>query len=179
MTSIAERGPVIMGLNVTAMLALAFAVSAIGVAVLTAKSPGFSPVRVRLVIVTLESELVARIWMGELVVPSSCPPKSKLVGVVVMESWLVTPFPDSGTRCGLPAALSVMLSVAEFGPFAAGLKPTAMVAVPFGAIVIGTVVTVVNADAFVPVNARPEMTRLEVPGFETVTWYTNELPTLA
>lgn len=55
-----------------------------------------------------------------LVTPMATVPKFKLVG----ESFAVVPIPLSGTFCGLPAALSVMLRAALRIPLAAGLNVT-------------------------------------------------------
>ena len=57
---------------------------------------------------------------GRLVVPSPTEPKFKLVG----ESFAVVPIPLSVTFCGLPEALSLMLSAAVRVPDAVGLNLT-------------------------------------------------------
>jgi hypothetical protein len=57
---------------------------------------------------------------AELVLPMATVPKFRLVG----ESFAVVPIPLRLTFCGLPAALSVMLSAAERVPDAVGLNVT-------------------------------------------------------
>src|SRR5438132_13846076 len=56
------------------------------------------------------------------IVPIATTPKLKLVG----ESFAVVPIPLSVTFCGLPAALSLMLSAAVRIPDAVGLNVTLM-----------------------------------------------------
>ena len=74
------------------------------------------PLIVKLVVPTLVSVTVC----AEVVVPMATVPKLRLVG----ESFAVVPVPLSGTRCGLLAALSVMLRAAVRVPVAVGLKVT-------------------------------------------------------
>lgn len=58
-----------------------------------------------------------------LVTPIAIVPKLRLVG----ESFAVVPVPLSGTCCGLPIALSVMLRAALRAPLAVGLNVTLIV----------------------------------------------------
>jgi len=57
-----------------------------------------------------------------LVVPTRCPPKSKLPGVRLTRGWV--PFPDRATVCGLFGASSVMVIAPVRFPAALGLKVT-------------------------------------------------------
>ena len=69
------------------------------------------PVIVNVVVPTLVSVIV----FAALVVPMATVPKLRLVG----DSFAVVPVPLNVTFCGLPAALSVMLSAALRVPDAA------------------------------------------------------------
>src|SRR5437867_1101970 len=55
------------------------------------------------------------------------------------------PVPTSATACGLPAALSVMVSVALREPAALGVNETAIAQAPPGASVVPQLVTVLNS----------------------------------
>ena len=76
------------------------------------------PVTVKVVAPTLVS---VTIWAG-LVAPMPTAPKFRLEG----ESLAVVPIPVRLTFCGLPAALSVTLSIAVRVPDAVGLNSTLM-----------------------------------------------------
>ena len=76
------------------------------------------PVIVKVVVPTLVS---VTIWAG-LVVPTGTGAKYRLVGV----SLAVVPIPERLTFCGLPAVLSVTLSIAARVLNAVGLKVTRM-----------------------------------------------------
>ena len=74
------------------------------------------PVMVKAVLPTFVRVTV----FGRLVVPSPVEPKLRLVD----ESLAVVPNPLSATFCGLPEALSLMLSAAKRVPDAVGLNLT-------------------------------------------------------
>ena len=76
-------------------------------------------VMVNVVVPTLVSVTV----FAAVVVPTVTEPKFKLVG----ESFAVVPVPLRETVCGLPAALSVMLTAALRELLAVGLKVTLIV----------------------------------------------------
>jgi len=89
-------------------------------------------------------------------------PKLMLAGLMPMAG--ATPVPDKVKVCGLPVALSLMVSEAERLPVAAGVKVTFTVVLLPGVIVIGGVAAVkANSLAFVPVIARLVIIRLAVP----------------
>jgi hypothetical protein len=77
----------------------------------------------------------------------------------------------NATVCGLPGALSEMLSVAEKVPAAVGVKMTLMVQLAPGAIVtpLPQLLVWVNSDAFAPVLLIRLTVRLPPPEFVTVT----------
>lgn len=76
-----------------------------------------------------------------------------------------TPLPPSGTVCGLPAALSAMLSVAERVPVAVGLNVTLTGALRPGAMSMPVVAGTEKSAALVPVIEKLEMCRFAVPLF--------------
>lgn len=63
--------------------------------------------------------------LAPLVVPTTCVPKARLVGESVGAA--IAPLPATLTPCGLPDALSVMLSVPFTAPLACGVNITEMV----------------------------------------------------
>ena len=85
---------------------------------------------VTLVKVTLKLPvLVTVIVCCALVVPSTCGPKTKLVGVTVKTLVSVTPVPLRLTTVAVVEALSVMVTVAVYAAAAAGVKVTPTVQV--------------------------------------------------
>src|SRR5215467_11793901 len=72
-----------------------------------------------------------------LLVPTVWPAKVRLAGESVTTGADATAVPLSETDCGLPLALSVMLTEAVLVPAAVGVKVTVMVQVPFTAMVAG------------------------------------------
>ena len=79
------------------------------------------------------------------------------------------PEPESDTDCGLPLALSVMLSAAVRVPLAAGVNKIAMVQVPPAATAGLQVSTSVKSPASAPVKAMLEMLKLAPPVLLSVT----------
>ncbi len=80
------------------------------------------------------------------------------------------PVPESAAECGLPAALSLMVSVAVRAPAAAGLKVTFSVALLPAATVIGKALGLkLKSLALLPEIEMFETTRLAPPVFVTVT----------
>ena len=84
------------------------------------------PVSARLVILMAALPLLLRVAVcAVLVVPRDWLPKARLVGV--RPSTGAVPVPERLTVCGLPLALSVMLTEAVRLPLAEGVKVTLMV----------------------------------------------------
>jgi len=80
------------------------------------------------------------------------------------------PVPDRDTVCGLPVALSVILSVAERLPATVGVKVTVIMVLPPGVTVIGVVAEVkLKSPGLAPVTATELMIRFPLPEFVTVT----------
>src|SRR5207302_9688674 len=87
-----------------------------------AKSAACAPVMVMLVRFSGAPPLLVRVTVcAALVVPTRCLPKALLVAESVAVGG-VTPVPVSDTDCGLPAASSVMVSVAVRALAAVGVK---------------------------------------------------------
>ena len=98
-------------------------------------------------------------------------PKFKLVGESVTAG--AVPVPVAVSVCGLPAALSVMVSVALRAPAAVGLKVTLKVQLAPAASVAGSVPQVfvwAKSPAFAPPMVMLLMVSVPVPGFVSVTF---------
>src|SRR5215216_5451786 len=75
-------------------------------------------------------------WAG-LVVPTRWLPKARLVGAKVTAGAGATPVPVSASVCGVPGALSLIVTLAVRLPAAVGEKVTEIVQLAPGAIVAG------------------------------------------
>ena len=125
----AVRFPRAVGVKVTLMVQLALAASALPHVLVCAKSPGLVPTKVRLLMVRGALPVLPRVmdW-AELV-----PPRVSLTNVRLegeMPATGALPVPVKLTVCGLPAALSAMLTEAVRLPMAAGVNVTLMVQFP-------------------------------------------------
>lgn len=77
----ALREPVVAGVNVTLIVQLAPTATLLPQVLLCAKSPGSDPVKLKLVIVSVEVPLLVRVtFFAALVVPCFCFPKESEVG---------------------------------------------------------------------------------------------------
>jgi hypothetical protein len=116
----ALRAPVADGLNVRLTVQLAAAARELPqVVAVSGKSAASAPVTAILLMVSaVVPTLVSVTFLTALVKPTANAPKPRGVG----ESLAVVPIPLSGTCCGLPAALSVMLTAALRAPVADGLN---------------------------------------------------------
>ena len=117
---LALRAPVVDGLNVRLTVQLAAAARELPqVVAVSGKSRASAPVTAMLLIViAVVPMLVSVTFFTGLVRPTASVPKPNGVGI----SLAVVPVPLSGTCCGLPAALSVMLTEALRAPVADGLN---------------------------------------------------------
>jgi len=87
------------------------------------KSPLFAPMRAMLVMFRVAVPLFVSVTAcAALAVVTSCPAKFRLVGARVTAGAM--PAPVSATLCGVPEALSVMVTDAPRLPVAVGLKVT-------------------------------------------------------
>jgi hypothetical protein len=87
-------------------------------------------------------ELRTEIVCAAAVVPTRCEPKARLVGESVIPTVDV-PVPVRGSVCGLPVALSVIVTAPVRVPAAAGEKVTVIVHVALAASVAGEIGQVV------------------------------------
>ena len=117
---LAVRLPVVEGLNVRLTVQLLAAAKELAqVVAVSGKSAASVPVTAMLVMVNVVvPTLVSVTFLTALVTPNATVPKFTGVG----ESLAVVPVPLSGTCCGLPAALSVMLTAALRAPVVVGLN---------------------------------------------------------
>jgi hypothetical protein len=116
----ALRAPVVDGLNVRLIVQLAAAArELVQVVAVSGKSAASAPVTAMLLIViVVVPMLVSVTFLTGLVKPTASVPNPSGAGT----SLAVVPVPLSGTCCGLPAALSVMLTDALRAPVAEGLN---------------------------------------------------------
>src|SRR5438445_2160089 len=125
MFTMAARTPVAAGVKLTLIVQLAPGATepALLGQVLPAvmpKSAGCAPVMVMLMRFSGAPPLLVSVtFCAGLVVPTRCLPKALLVAESVAVGG-VTPVPVSDTDCGLPAASSVMFTVAARAPGAEG-----------------------------------------------------------
>ena len=108
---------------------------------------------------------------AELEVPTNCVAKVRLVGEGVAFGPEASPVPLKPIVCGLPAALSVMVTEAVRGPVWAGLKVTVMVQLAPIARPVPQVLVWLKSAALVPVTAMLLMVNARPLGLESVTFF--------
>jgi hypothetical protein len=104
--------------------------------------------------------------------PTAADPKSKLEGVTttVDAPEEPAPVPVSVMDCGLPVALSLMVTDAEREPVAAGLKVTLIVQLPIlAATEFPQLFVCAKSPLFAPVKPIPVMLNAELPVLVSVT----------
>ena len=132
MLTAAVRVPAAVGVNVTLIVQLLFAATELPQVFVSAKSPGLVPVMLRLVMLKLVLPVLLSFTLcAGLVAPTFSLAKVRHEGERL--TWLERPVPVRLTVCGLPAALSEMLSVAVRVPAAAGVKVTLIAQLLFAA----------------------------------------------
>jgi hypothetical protein len=115
------RAPVAVGVNVTAMLHVSPAGSVEAHVLVSAKSPEAAMLEIAKAAVP---EFFRVIDCAALATPSAWLPNSSCAGVTDMPGAGITPVPVSATACGLPLALSLIVSVPVREPAAVGVKMT-------------------------------------------------------
>lgn len=170
MVTEAVRVPVAVGLKMTLIVQLAPAATLAPQVLVCEKSPLFVPVmmipeplKVRVAFPVLDNVT----FCAALVVPTGW-----LVKVTLDEDSPTTgaiPVPDNETLCGLPLALSVMLTLAVRLPVAVGLKMTLMEQFAPAATLAPQVLVCEKSPLFVPVMAMLEMVSVAVPVLDSVT----------
>ena len=120
------------------------------------------PVSARLVILMAALPLLLRVAVcAVLVVPMDTLPKARLVGE--RPSSGAMPVPERLTVCGLPLALSVMLTEAVRLPLAAGLNVTLIVQLLPAATELPHVLVWAKSLALLPVRARLVILKVALP----------------
>jgi hypothetical protein len=130
----AVRLPIAVGVNVTLMVQLPLAASELPHVLVCAKSPGLAPVNATLAMdrATFPVLFSVTVWAA-LVVLTFWLLKLRVVGVTPAMGAVPMPVPVRLTVCGLPLALSAMLTEAVRLPMAVGLNVTLIVQLPFAA----------------------------------------------
>ncbi len=120
--NVAERAPVVAGLNVTLIVQLADGARLPG-QLLAVKSPGFVPVMATLLIVIVVAlPLVTVAVFAALVEPTLTLPNERDVGLMLTVPEPPVPNPESVTFCGLVLSESVKFRVAVRVPLTVGAK---------------------------------------------------------
>jgi len=130
MLSKAVSGPMTQGINVTAIVQLALGAKEVPqVSPAATKSLALLPVIARLVMFKRASPVLLKVTVSvELAVAPGSSPKARLAGATeAVVGAAVVPVPERLTVCGLPLALSLMLSEASQLPLAKGLNVILMV----------------------------------------------------
>jgi len=166
MLSEAARLPAAEGVNSTAIVQLAPALTELPQVLVWEKSPALVPVKARLVILTLVLPVLVRVTAcDELVTSTGWLPKARLLTERLTVGVLLAPVPVRRTVWGLLVALSAMETEAVWLPLAKGVKVTLMVQFAPAATELAHVLVCAKPVAFVPVTARPEMVRAALPVF--------------
>jgi hypothetical protein len=110
------------------------------------------------VICTLNALGFVSVTFWAVLVPISWLAKESVLGEGTILSW--SPTPKSGTVCGLPAELSVMVNVPVRVPTCVGVKVTPMAQLPPAG---DTVVQLFDATAKSPLMATLETVKAFVP----------------
>jgi hypothetical protein len=138
---LAARVPVADGAKLTLIEQVAFTASVegeMGQSVVIVKSPACAPAAAMLEIASGAVPVFFNVDdCAAPVVPTSCEPKPRLVGVRLTAGAGVVPVPVSAMLCGLAAASSVTLTLAGRLPAAVGRNATEIVHVLFTASVAG------------------------------------------
>lgn len=165
---VAVRVPEAVGVNVTLNVQLLLAASELGHVVVSAKSPGLVPENAMLLMDRAAFPVLFSVTVWDvLVVPRFWLVKVRLVGVTPATGAL--PVPVRLTNCGLPAALSAMLTEAVRVPIAAGVNVTLIVHVPFTATELPHVLVTVKSLGSVPVAPILVIVKLAFPVLVRVT----------
>ena len=104
-----------------------------------------------------------------LVVPTGWLPKGRLVGERLTRAAAGVPLPERLTVCGLPLALSVMLSEAVRLPLAEGVNVTLIVQLVPAATLAPQLLVCAKSLALVPASARLVMLKVALPVLLRVT----------
>jgi hypothetical protein len=165
--TLAVRPPRAIGANVTEIVQVAFTARLAGQLWEALKSEALAPVTPMLDSASGAVPELRRVELwAALVVPTSCEPKLRLVGVSVTAG--AVPVPLRETLCGLPGASSVTLTEAAREPVALGWKPTVTVQLDPAASVAGLsgqALVWLKSPAFAPPRAIAEIVSAALPVF--------------
>ena len=165
----ADRAPVAVGRKVTLMVQVPEGATLGKQLFVCVKSPLFVPVIAMLEIVSVPAPVLVRVVLeGELLVRIGWLPKEILVGEKLVPDVAATPVPVSGTVCGLPAALSATLTLADSALVVDGVKVALMVQDPPAEIPLPQLLLCAKSAALVPVTVIAEIVSDPVPVFVTV-----------
>jgi len=161
--------PDAVGENVTVMVHVVFGGRDAGQSLDWAKSPALVPAIPMLVIVNASVPVFFRTEdCDALVVPTSCAPNARLVGVRFAIGAGAVPVPLSVNACGLPAALSETCTLAARGPVALGEKVTVIEQVAFTASDAGQLLVWPKSAPSVPPVAMDAIVSGAVPELRSV-----------
>jgi hypothetical protein len=166
--NVAVRVPGPVGVNVILMVQLPPAATELPQVFVSEKSPGLVPVAWMPVMVKAVVPVLFRVMVWA---PLGDPTDWLLYERVEAER-LVTgplPVPVKLTVCGLPKALSVMLTEAVRLPVAVGAKVTLILQLPPAGTELPQLLDSLKSPAFVPVTAMPVMVKAAVPVLLRVT----------
>lgn len=175
--TVAVRVPGAEGVKVTVMVQLLFPATEPPQVLDCAKSPEFAPVTAMLPIAKLVFPVLFKVivWPA-LVVPTFWLTKVRAEAVSAATGAL--PVPVRVMACGLPEALSVMLTDAERLPEAVGVKVTLIEQLPPAATGLPQVLLSAKSPEFAPVTPTVLMFSVVLPLLLTVTiWAALVVPT--
>lgn len=167
----ADRAPRAVGVNVTLTTQFKPAARvAPQVFAEMAKSPGFAPVRVMLVIVTVAGPVLVSVTVCALLMAARAMlPNARLAGLIFTAN-AVTPVPESDALFGLPAALVVKVSAADRTPVADGVNVTLTAQLtPAARVPPQVFAEMAKSAAFAPVRVMLAIVSVAVPLFVSVT----------
>jgi len=173
MVTAAPRAPAAVGVNVTLIVQFPlFAATELPHVLVSAKSPLFAPVTPMLVMVSAALPVLVTVtdW-DPLVVFKVWPANVRLdADKLTVGAGMVVPVPLSVKECGLPAALSVMVTEAARAPVAVGVNVTLIVQFPlFAATELPQLFVCAKSPLFAPVTPMLVMLRAALPVLVSVT----------
>ena len=122
------------------------------------------PVRARLVMLKAAVPVLLKVTVCAVLVTSTdWLPKARLVGERLTRADVAVPVPERPTVCGLPLALSVMLTQAVRLPPAEGVNVTLIVQLAPAATLDPQLLVCAKSLAFVPASARLVMLKAALP----------------
>jgi hypothetical protein len=166
----ADFAPTLVGVNTTVKVQFAPAARLAPQPFARMNSAAFGPVSVMLMMLSVVAPLLVSITLvGTLGAPIGRLPKSKLVGEKMGNAAGVIPVPDSATVSGLLAASVAMLTQADFAPALVGVNTMLKLQFAPAARLAPQLFVRLNSAALAPARVMPEIARVAVPVFVSVT----------